>query len=332
VSRAVVLCPGRGSYTEASLGSLDPDHEFVRIAERCRGDLGLEPLLALDRAERFEPARHLRPAHVSPLILVKAMIDAEAASRAHEVVAVGGNSLGWYIALCVAGSVSFEEGFRLVQRMSLLQEEHAEGGQVLYPRIDEDWRPSAELEASIASTLESSGGEAMRSIELGGYAVLAGSPDGVRHLLSELPQVRFGAATYPIRLAQHGPYHTHLAAPVAAAAAHEFRGLQLRAPAVTLIDGRGRRHSPWSTDVEALKAYTFGHQVSEPFDFSATVRVALREFAPDRIVLPGPGNTLGGIVGQVLVAEGWRGIQGKDDFLAMQAGPSPLVESLGLGA
>ena len=37
-------------------------------------------------------------------------------------------------------------------------------------------------------------------------------------------------------------------------------------------------------------------------------------------------------VHQVLVAEGWRGIQGKDDFLAMQVGPSPLVESLGLGA
>ncbi len=331
MSRAVILCPGRGSYTEASLGSLDPDHEFVRIAEQCRGDLGLEPLLSLDGAERFEPARHLRPAHVSPLILVKAMIDATAASQEHEVVAVGGNSLGWYIALCLAGSVSFEEGFRLVQRMSLLQEEFAEGGQVLYPRVDEDWRPSPELEAAIAATLEASGGEAMRSIELGGFAVLAGSPAGVRHLLSDLPKVRFGAATYPIRLAQHGPYHTHLASPVAEAAAQEFRDLRMRAPGITLIDGRGRRHSPWSTDLAALKEYTFGHQVSEPFDFSATVQVALREFAPETVVLPGPGNTLGGIVGQVLAAEGWRGVRSKADFLEMQSGSAPFVVSMGLG-
>jgi len=331
MSRAVILCPGRGSYTEASLGSLDPDHEFVQIAEQCRGDLGLEPLLSLDRADRFEPARHLRPAHVSPLILVKAMIDAAAASEEHEVVAVGGNSLGWYIALCLAGSVSFEEGFRLVQRMSLLQEEHADGGQVLYPRVDGDWKPDPELEAAIEASLESSGGEAMRSIELGGFAVLAGSQAGVKHLLADLPKVRFGPATYPIRLAQHGPYHTHLASPVAEAAAQEFRGLRMRAPRVALIDGRGRRHSPWSTDVDELKEYTFGHQVSTPFDFTATVRVALREFSPEAIVLPGPGNTLGGIVGQVLVAEGWGGIRSKDDFLARQAGESPLVRSMGLG-
>lgn len=331
MSRAVVLCPGRGSYTEASLGSLDPDHEFVRIAEQCRGELGLEPLLSLDRAERFEPARHLRPAHVSPLILVKAMIDATEASQRHEIVAVGGNSLGWYIALCLAGCVSFEEGFRLVQRMSLLQEEFADGGQVLYPRVDEDWRPSVELEAAIEASLGASGGEAMRSIELGGFAVLAGSAAGVKHLLSHMPKVRFGAATYPIRLAQHGPYHTHLAAPVARAAAQDFRDLRMRAPSISLIDGRGRRHTPWSTDLEALKEYTFGHQVSEPFDFSATVRVALREFAPETIILPGPGNTLGGIVGQVLVSEGWRGVRSKDDFLALQAAEPPFVESMGLG-
>ena len=331
MSRAVILCPGRGSYTEASLGSLDPDHEFVRIAEQCRGDLGLEPLLSLDRADRFEPARHLRPAHVSPLILVKAMIDAAAASEEHEIVAVGGNSLGWYVALCLAGAVTFEEGFRVVQRMSLLQEEYADGGQVLYPRVDEDWRPDPELEASIEATLASSGGEAMRSIELGGFAVLAGSQAGVKHLLTELPKVRFGPATYPIRLAQHGPYHTHLAAPVAEAAAQEFRDLEMGTPRVTLIDGRGRRHSPWSTDLGALKEYTFGHQVSAPFDFTATVRVALREFAPDTIILPGPGNTLGGIVGQVLVAEGWSGIHSKGDFLAAQAGDAPPVRSMGLG-
>ena len=71
--------------------------------------------------------------------------------------------------------------------------------------------------------------------------------------------------------------------------------------------------------------------MSAPFDFTATVRVALREFAPDTIILPGPGNTLGGIVGQVLVAEGWSGIHSKGDFLAAQAGDAPPVRSMGLG-
>ena len=49
MSRAVLLCPGRGSYAEKQLGSLPPDHELVRAAERLRGDHGLEPLLAWTR-------------------------------------------------------------------------------------------------------------------------------------------------------------------------------------------------------------------------------------------------------------------------------------------
>lgn len=336
MSRAVVLCPGRGSYTEASLGSLEPDHEYVRAAERLRSEYGLEPLLELDRADRFEPARHLRPAHVSPLIFVKAMIDGARAAERHDVVAYGGNSLGWYVALGMSGALSFDDAFRLVQTMAMLQEEHAGGGQVLYPLVDGDtWHPSPELEAAVRDVIDTSNGEAMSSIDLGGYAVLAGSPDGMRHLLKALPQTRVGKVTYPIRLAQHGPYHTRLAAPVADAARTALGDLRFGTPSATLIDGRGRRFSPWSCDLAELSAYTFGAQVTTPYDFTASVLVALREFAPDHVVLPGPGNTLGGIVGQVMAREGWRGVRSKEDFLALQnesvdSETEPFVISMGL--
>ncbi|MFT5731962.1 MAG: acyl transferase domain-containing protein [Planctomycetota bacterium] len=339
MSRVVILCPGRGSYTEASLGSLDPDHEFVRAAERRRADFGLEPLLVLDQANRFEPARHLRPAHVSPLIFVKAMIDGAKAAHEHDVVAVGGNSMGWYIGLCLAGALSFEDGFRLVQRMAMLQEEFAEGGQVIYPVVADDWLPSPELRANVEAGLASSGGEAMPSITLGGYAVLAGSRKGISHLLTALPQVRMGRVTYPIRLAQHGPYHTALAQPVADAAHAEFADLKFQMPHTTLIDGRGRQFTPWSTDLTELKSYTLGAQVTTPYDFTASVRVSLREYAPDHVILPGPGNTLGAIVGQILVGEGWRGIHSKADFLESQrhdssaTGPAthaPFLVSMGM--
>lgn len=332
MSRAVLLCPGRGSYAEKQLGSLPPDHELVRAAERLRGDHGLEPLLALDQADRFEPARHLRPAHVSPLIFVKAMIDAAAAAAEHDVVAVGGNSLGWYIALAVSGALSFEDGFRLVQEMSMLQEELSGGGQIIYPVCDDDWLPSGEHRAAVEAVLASSSGEAMPSIHLGGYTVLAGSTAGVSHLLKELPQVRMGSVTYPIRLALHGPYHTALARSVSDAARARFADLAFAPPRTTLIDGRGRTFSPWSTDLDALRDYTLGHQVTEPYDFTASVRVALREFAPDHLVLPGPGNTLGGIVGQVMVEECWGGIASKADFQAAQAEGEPFVVSMGMPA
>jgi hypothetical protein len=168
------------------------------------------------------------------------------------------------------------------------------------------------------------------SIRLGGYRVLAGSNAGVAHMLKALPPVRIGKVTYPFRLAQHGPYHTHLAQPVSDAARVALADLEFHVPHTTLIDGRGRRHTPWSTDVATLADYTFRAQVTTPYDFTATVRVALRELAPDRLVLPGPGNSLGGVVGQVLCEERWRGIRSKADFAAVQASEQPQVDSMEL--
>ena len=50
-------------------------------AEQLRAGYGLEPLLDLDRADRFDPARHLQPVHASPLIFLVSMLDAETAVR-----------------------------------------------------------------------------------------------------------------------------------------------------------------------------------------------------------------------------------------------------------
>jgi [acyl-carrier-protein] S-malonyltransferase len=328
VKRTLVVFPGRGSYTERSLRTLPAQHELLERAEALRAEFGLASLRSLDGAAKFSAAEHLRPAHVSALIYVHSLIDAGAALAGHRPVAMAGNSMGWYTALAAAGALDFEDGFRLVQQMALLQEQHGAGGQLLYPLVDESWRPDPEAKERVAAALASGGGEAFPSIHLGGYAVLAGSEAGLRHLLAALPKVQLGGTTYPLRLLQHGPYHTELVEPVARAARETLTGLTFRAPRVTLIDGRGRRHTPWTADPEDLRAYTLGAQVTEPYDLAASLRVGLREYAPEQILLPGPGNTLGGVVGQALVAEGWRGIRDKASFQELQAGPRPLVVSV----
>jgi malonyl CoA-acyl carrier protein transacylase len=337
VSRVALVCPGRGSYTAASLGSLPPDHPLVGRAEELRARYDLEPLLALDGAERFDPPRHLRPANASPLILVASLLDAEQAFADHEVVAVAGNSLGWYTALAISGALLFDDAFRLVQEVALLQELPAEGkdngpgGQVIYPLGDADWQPSAELEAAVAAALhddEVSGGRVFPSIDLGAYAVLAGDEPGVQRLLERLPPVRIGERLFPLRLAQHGPYHTPLVAHVAEAARAALDGLEWRAPRLTLVDGRGARWTPWSTDPDALRDYTLGEQLTAPFDFATSVTVLLREEAPDLLVLPGPGNSLGGICGQLVVSEGYRGIRTRADFEAAQSSGRPVILSM----
>ncbi|MCC7013231.1 MAG: ACP S-malonyltransferase [Planctomycetes bacterium] len=328
MKRIAILCAGRGSYTEKTMRTLDADEPWVRRADELRADYGLVPLSELDSAERFSAALHLKPSNVSPLIWLVTMLDARAAQANDECVCVAGNSMGWYTALAVGGALSFDDGFRLVQEMSLLQERHGVGGQVLYPLVDAQWRRDPELARVVHEALVSSAGQALPSIALGGFAVLAGTEQGIAHLLRALPQVKLGANTYPFRLIQHGAYHTPFVSAASEEARTKLARLEFRAPRTTLIDGRGVRFTPWSTDVAALADYTFGAQVVEPYDFTLSVRVALREHAPDALVLPGPGNTLGGICGQILIAEGWRALASKADFERDQQGPRPLVHSL----
>lgn len=330
--RVALLCPGRGSYTEKSLRSLPADDPLVRAAEALRVEYELESLLALDAAldstAKFEPARHLRPANAAALIYLCTLLDSRAVLARDEVVCVAGNSLGWYTALALAGALSFEDGFRLVQEMALLQEQGEPGGQVIYPLVDEEWRRAPAAEAALARLLASAPGEIFPSIHLGGYAVLAATPAGVTRLLKELPPVKLGTTSYPFRLAQHGPYHTRLASSVAARAREQLARLDFRPPTITLIDGRGLRFTPAATDLAALREYTLGAQIDTPYDFTTSVRVATLEYAPARLILPGPGNTLGGVCAQVLIALGWRGLATRADFERVQASDAPVLESL----
>ena len=328
MSRIVILCPGRGSYTKATRGTLPADHPFVARAESLRAAYGLPPLLELDHDAPWKSTLQLRPDNVSPLIWLATMIDSDVALREHEAVAVGGNSMGWYTALAVAGALDFDDGFRLVQEMALLQMEHEGGGQVLYPLVDTEWRLDAELVETVESVVADAPGAVFRSIHLGGYAVLAGSEQGIAHLLERLPRIETSAATYPMRLAQHGPYHTPLLEGIARKAQSVLARLEFRRPTATLIDGTGRQHTPWSADPDELRAYTVGSQVTTHFDFTTTVRVALREQAPELLCLPGPGNTLGSITAQIAIMERWRGLDGRAAFEALQESDQPLVWSM----
>ena len=328
MKRLAVICPGRGSYTETSLGSLPKGHPWVERADQLRAEYRLPPLSQLDGAAQFDRKEHLRPVNVSALIWLVAMLDAAQAAETGHVVCVAGNSMGWYISLAVGGALDFDDGFRLVQEMAIFQEEHQGGGQLIYPVVDEEWRPDAARRQAVEAALASSPGEVFPSISLGGFAVLAGTNMGTSHLMRALPPVQLGRNQYPLRLMGHGPYHTPLVIGVSDRARVTLARLGWRRPRVTLIDGRGVRFTPWATDVSMLRDYTLREQVIAPYDFTASVRVALREYGPDELVLPGPGNTLGAICGQILAAEGWRGVHDKAGFEALQSSDAPLVRSM----
>ena len=97
---------------------------------------------------------------------------------------------------------------------------------------------------------------------------------------------------------------------------------------MTLIDDRGVRFTPWSTDPAELAAQSLRGQAGSTYDFAASLRVALREYAPDVVLLPGPGASLGAACAQVIVAEGYRGIRSRAEFEEAQSGSAPILLSM----
>src|SRR5207237_8781164 len=106
-------------------------------------------------------------------------------------------------------------------------------------------RLDPDLVGTVDAALAQGNGEVHPSIDLGGYAVLAGSETGVARLMELLPPARVGERLYPLRLALHGPYHTPLVTHVAQGAQLRLGDLQWQTPEIALIDGAGRRWSPW---------------------------------------------------------------------------------------
>lgn len=106
---AVVICPGRGTYNKAELGYLARHHagrsELVDF-NAYREQQGQQAVTALDGAPRFSAGLHTTGEAASPLIYAASYLDATAMSERFEVLAVTGNSMGWYTALAVGGAVA----------------------------------------------------------------------------------------------------------------------------------------------------------------------------------------------------------------------------------
>jgi [acyl-carrier-protein] S-malonyltransferase len=328
---AVLICPGRGTYGKAELGSLAsfPDRTLLARFDAERARLGQEKLTTLDGAQTHSVARHSRGDNASALIYACTLGDALSLDGG-EVVAVTGNSMGWYSALACAGALSAMDGFTVVNTMGTLMQEAMIGGQLVYPVMGEDWvdvpARREELLALVEDIGDRSDHDLALSIDLGGMLVVAGNEAGLKAFETAVPPVQ---GRFPLRLGNHAAFHTALQAPVAAKGRAAFPQSLFTQPKTPLIDGRGHVWWPGAATSGALRDYTLGHQVVQPYDFTAAIRTAAREFAPDCFIVAGPGTTLGGAVAQSLIRANWRGLASKADFQRMQA-QDPFLISMAL--
>ncbi len=331
---AVLICPGRGTYTKTELGSLTrfPDRTLLAHFDARRAALNQETVTALDAAPTYSVAKHTRGDNASALIYACTLGDA-LSLKDIEIAAITGNSMGWYSALACAGALTPENGFEVVNTMGTLMQQSLIGGQIIPQFLSENWLPNPTRKAELlrlAAEINTRPDHTLTlSIDLGGMLVLAGNEPGLKAFEFSVPpeQSRFpmrlpNAACQPRRL-------PHRAAPVAAQGRAQLPATLFQQPQKPLIDGHGHIWWPGATHIDQLHAYTLGHQVVEPYDFTAAIRTAAREFAPDLFIIAGPGTTLGGAVAQSLILTNHQHIANKQDFQSCQT-TNPLVISMGL--
>ncbi|WLQ13878.1 ACP S-malonyltransferase [Hahella aquimaris] len=333
--RIAIVCPGRGTYNQNELGYLKRNHgdRFALLSEfdAYRAQQGQATLSDLDGRDKYSLKEHSSGDNASALIYACAYADFLSIDRdRYDIVAVTGNSMGWYIALACAGALAPMDALHLINHMGVAMHNALIGGQLVYTLLDPQWNPLPGRREQVLALLndindELGTEEAFVSIELGGMLVLAGSDRACKMMMTQLPpeQERF-----PMKLHNHAAFHTPLQNPVMQQARRELTSAPFRAPQTPLVDGRGVIWTPWSTDTQALWDYTLGHQVVETYDFTKAVEVTLKEFAPDRVVVLGPGDTLGGSVAQTMARTHWRGVEDKHSFSARQSA-DPVLLAMG---
>lgn len=331
--KILVICPGRGTYNATELGYLKRYHggggaQVARL-DSYRAGLGQPTISALDGAEKYSTSLHMPGDNASLLIYACALADFAAIDRDRfDVVAVTGNSMGWYLALACAGVVDFDAGARLVNTMGGLMHEKGQGGQIVWSMADADWHidPAKVAEVEVVLAEASRDGRAVHvSIRLGAMVVFAADDDGMKWLMERLPK----DDRFPMKLNYHAAFHSPLLDHIVPLAHAANPVADFGEGMIPAIDGTGRVWSPKGFDAEGIYDYTLGIQINRTYDFTRAVQVAVREFCPDRIAVLGPGTTLGAPVAQALIACGWRGLKGKADFQQRQVA-DPILVSMGM--
>lgn len=333
--RALVIAPGRGTYNKAELGYLYKYHsdkmDLIDAMDAYRKERGEETITALDQASRYSIKDHTRGDNASPLIYGCAYADFLSINRdKYDIIGVTGNSMGWYIALACGGALSFDNALHLINTMGNLMQDSLIGGQMIYPFINDNWEVQnaerQELLNRIAEMNEQDEYELHVSILLGGMLVYGGNQAALEQLKNELPPLQ---DRFPLVLPNHAAFHTPLQKPIADKAQTIFSSNIFENPTVPLIDGRGHVWRPHATDQDAIFKYTLGDQIYCTYDFSKAVQVSVKEYAPDCLIILGPGTTLGGAVAQSLIQIGWEDMHSKADFTARQK-ENPYILSMGM--
>ncbi len=333
---AVLVCPGRGSYGPGDLGAITAKaskdgRDMIQLLDDRRRSLGQITLSELDKKKRFSVKTHTSSENASSLIFVSSLLDFFSIdNNEYEIVAVTGNSLGWYTAITCASAVSLMDGFNIVNTMGVLMKSKGRGGQLVYPWMSADWEATFERKENImqlAKEIDCQAGAFLRlSIDFGGMLVFAGNEKGLEKFEKLAPKI---AEKFPLRLKNHAAFHTSMLSHIAVEASELIAESLFTSSEIPMVDGRGAIWYPHCYDHHSLYDYTLRHQIIAPYFFSKAIQVAAMEFAPDVFITVGPGDSLRKAIAESLVMINWKDIGCREEF-ENQEKKEPIIISSGV--
>jgi acyl transferase domain-containing protein/acyl carrier protein len=221
---------------------------------------------ALDRTDATQPALFALEYALAQLWLSCGVVP----------TAMVGHSVGQYVAACLAGVFSLEDGLRLVAARGRLMQATGRGGMLAVaaaPAVVEPWLGDALDLAAINGPTQ---------------CVVAGPRSSIEALHEALQARQIVSRVLPGERA----FHSRLMEPALVAFEHELRGVKLSAPTIRIASNL---NGGWMSDEEATSPRYWVEHLRGTVRFGDNVRSAVG--AGGRLFIEvGPGRTLAGLV------------------------------------
>jgi len=215
-----------------------------------------------------------------------------------------GLSLGEYSALIAAGSLSFEDGLRLVRRRAEIMNEAAQK----YP---------GKMAAVIDLPLEQikdiclKSGAEIANLNLPAQTVISGKPEAVDKAREKC--IAAGAKRV-IELEVSGGFHSSLMLEASVELKQVLEGISLAAPAVPVVSNYTARPQYRTGQIRENLVY----QMYSPVKWEESVRFMIEQ-GVNKFIEFGPGKVLKGILRKIDPALEVVSIEKKEDILALMA-------------
>ena len=283
-SRIAFMFPGQGAQSVNMAGELyRSEAAFSERLDQCAAILKENERIDLlhliypnpdPSGREGEGAINLaRPGEALPaLFAVEYALAAMWMSWGLRPAAMIGHSFGEYVAACLAGVFSLEDGLRLAAARGRLMNRLEPGG-MLDVRLSE-----SELKLLPGHRL------AIAAVNADDRTVVSGSLQEIERLESFLDAKRIGFR----RLAVPFAYHSPMVKPIAAGMRELIAGIDLKAPSIPYISSLT---GDWIRPQQATDPGYWADQMLQPVRFAAGID-RLIEIEPSVLLEAGPGQTL----------------------------------------